>query len=270
MSPGDLSLKTTMLFFYFSQFFFSFNGFLPLVNVLLSANADVNARDMKNVTPLHVAALKVTKKKQKKKQKLFIYLFIFLSRVMPLLSLLCFVLAQTPRHALSKANRLEKWPLTKSDSIILSLFRVSVRLTFVFPSKRRLSICFLITLLECLRPLLLPLRPLHLLVVVVVLVEMLLLVIYHHLQTVTAVVLRLSSSSTSSMAASSSVAKHALRTMRRTALLPRLALLNDDNRWLSIATACSCNATAVRALALLRRLVVVVRQRLHSSNSRHR
>jgi ankyrin repeat protein len=40
-------------------FVFSFNGFLPLVNVLLSANADVNARDMKNVTPLHVAALKV-------------------------------------------------------------------------------------------------------------------------------------------------------------------------------------------------------------------
>jgi ankyrin repeat protein len=54
---SDISL---FIFFFFSLFFFySFNGFLPLVNVLLSANADVNARDMKNVTPLHVAALKV-------------------------------------------------------------------------------------------------------------------------------------------------------------------------------------------------------------------
>lgn len=151
----------------------------------------------------------------------------------------------------------------------LSFVSFSVRLTF--SSSRRLSICSLTTRLECLRPLLLPLRPLHLLVVVVVLVvEMLLLVICHHLQTVTAVALRLSFSSTSSMAASSSVAKHALRTMRRTVLLPRLALQNDDNRWLSIATACSCNATAARALALRRRLLVVVCHHRSSSNSRHR
>lgn len=55
-----------LTFFFRFLFFFSFNGFVPVVNCLIHHKADVNAKDLKFVAPLHVAALKVNLFEKKK------------------------------------------------------------------------------------------------------------------------------------------------------------------------------------------------------------